>query len=349
MREYINTKESYFNNISDFPEVSVGKLLKKFFYYKCNECGIVKSKRIYSENRKIKVDFTCRECKYKNTSKERYGTDNPAKSEKIKEITKKNNLEKYGVDNPAKLESIKEKAKEVNLKKYGAEYHHKFGSEEFKKDCIRIYGVDNPAKSEKVKEKIKETNLKKYSTAAPCQNYEVLKKCFKNIFYDNVYFDSSWEVAYWIWCKNHNKDIKRNTQMYDLSNGTKCLPDFIVDGKIVEIKGDHLKNQKSYKYKFEFYKKNNVTVLSYDDLLPIFKEVYQEMKDKNLPLPRIDSKRDVFFINDISEIEQYKNKNCKIQYVCTNCGTMNITGYKILKHFNNLLCKKCRLYFNENN
>lgn len=305
MREYINTKESYFNNISDFPEVSVGKLLKKFFYYKCNECGIIKSKRIYSENRKIKVDFTCRECKYKNTSKERYGTDNPAKSEKIKEITKKNNLEKYGVDNPAKLESIKEKAKEVNLKKYG--------------------------------------------TVAPCQNYEVLKKCFKNIFYDNVYFDSSWEVAYWIWCKNHNKDIKRNTQMYDLSNGTKCLPDFIVDGKIVEIKGDRLKNQKSYKYKFEFYKKNNVTVLSYDDLLPIFKEVYQEMKDKNLPLPKIDSKRDIFFINDISEIEQYKNKNCKIQYVCTNCGTMNITGYKILKHFNNLLCKKCRLYFNENN
>ena len=142
MREYINTKESYFNNISDFPEVSVGKLLKKFFYYKCNECGEIKSKRIYSENRKIKVDFTCRECKYKNTSKERYGTNNPAQSEKIKEITKKNNLEKYGVDNPAKLESIKEKSKETNLKKYG--------------------------------------------TIAPCQNYEVLKKCFKNIFYDSA-------------------------------------------------------------------------------------------------------------------------------------------------------------------
>lgn len=165
----------------------------------------------------------------------------------------------------------------------------------------------------------------------------------KKIKWDNIYFDSSWEVAYYIWCKKHDIDIERNYQMFELSNGRKCCPDFIVNGQLVEIKGDHLKKNENYKYKQKFYTKNNIKVLSYDDLLPIFKEVYSILIENNLPLPRIRTKRKIHSISSIDEIEQYKNENCKIQYVCTECGAMNITGYKILKHFNNLLCKKCRL------
>ena len=192
-------------------------------------------------------------------------------------------------------------------------------------------------------EKCKKTCQEKYGVDHPMKNENVFKKCaWKNIKYDNVYFDSSWELAYWIYCKKHNINIKRNTKLYDLGNGSKCNPDFIVDGSLVEIKGNHLKKQESYKYKELFYKKNNIKVLSYNDLLPMFKDVYQFMKDNNLPLPKLDTKRAVYEVSDISEIEKYKNKNCKIQYVCKNCGKMCITGYKIIKHFNNLLCKDCR-------
>jgi len=40
--------------------------------------------------------------KRKKTSLEKYGVDNPFKSEEIKEKIKETNIEKYGVDNPAK-------------------------------------------------------------------------------------------------------------------------------------------------------------------------------------------------------------------------------------------------------
>lgn len=335
MREYINSVENPFNEISNFPNVNVGKLLNKFFFYQCENCKQIKEKRIYSENRKLKVDFICRECKVKTTSKERFGVENPAQAESVKAKSKQVCLQKYGVDNAAKASEFKEKIRNNHAGDFETR-------EKYKQTCLKKYGVDNAAKSEIIKEKTAKTNLERYGCKAPAQNPRILKKCFKNIYYDSIYFDSSWEVVYYIWCKNHNIDIKRNTELFGLSNGTKCNPDFIVDGQLVEIKGDHLKKQESYKYKQEFYKKNNVKVLSYDDLLPIFKEVYSEMKEKNLPLPKIESKRDIFLVSDISEIEQYKHKNCKIQYVCTECGKMNITGYKVLKHFNNLLCKSCR-------
>ena len=67
----------------------------------------------------------------------------------------------------------------------------------------------------------------------------------------------------------------------------------------MEIKGDHLKKIESFKYKLDFCKKNNIKILSYDDLLPIFKEVYQFMKDNDLPLPRIKTKRAINEITDI--------------------------------------------------
>ena len=168
------------------------------------------------------------------------------------------------------------------------------------------------------------------------------KVAWKNIFYDNEYFDSSWELAYWIWCKNHKLAIARNHQGFLLSNGSYFYPDFIVDGNLIEIKGDHLKKIESFKYKLDFCKKNNIKILSYDDLLPIFKEVYQFMKDNDLPLPRIKTKRAINEITDISQLDQYKNKNCKIQYNCSCCGMLVITSYQITKHFGNLKCKKCR-------
>ena len=86
------------------------------------------------------------------------------------------------------------------------------------------------------------------------------KAAWKNIFYDNEYFDSSWELAYWIWCKTHKLSIARNHQGFLLSNGSHFYPDFIVDGNLVEIKGDHLKKIESFKYKLDFCKKNNIKI-----------------------------------------------------------------------------------------
>lgn len=256
-------------------------ILKKYIFYKCEKCGCIKEKRLYPEKDNFGLDFICRECRYKETCLEKYGVDNPSKTEENKNKYEQTCLEKYGVNNASKNDEVKEKIKKNN------KANNESTRWKYKQTCLERYGVDNAAKADCVKKKTEETNIKKYGVKAPCQNYNVLKKVFKRVKYDGEYFDSTWEVAYWIWCKQNNKDIKRNKKMYKLKNGKYCHPDFIVNKQLVEIKGDFLKKQESYKYKQMFYEENNVLVLSYNDLIPIFKEVYDYMKSENLPLPRL--------------------------------------------------------------
>lgn len=62
----------------------------------------------------------------------------------------------------------------------------------------------------------------------------------KKGWYKGIFCDSTWELAYLIYCLDHNIKIKRNTQTFDYEyNGEihKYLPDFIVNGQLVEVKG----------------------------------------------------------------------------------------------------------------
>lgn|ERR1035437_2682319 len=62
----------------------------------------------------------------------------------------------------------------------------------------------------------------------------------KSGWYQDVWCDSSWELAFVLWCKIHNKTIVRNILPYKYElNGKhrKYYPDFIVDGKLFEVKG----------------------------------------------------------------------------------------------------------------
>lgn len=72
--------------------------------------------------------------------------------------------------------------------------------------------------------------------------YRVLSgnKKHKSGKYDGIYFDSSWELAFYVYCKEHNIDIKRcNVVRNYIYNDKeyKYYPDFIVNDKIIEIKG----------------------------------------------------------------------------------------------------------------
>ena len=63
----------------------------------------------------------------------------------------------------------------------------------------------------------------------------------KHGWYDGIYFDSPYELAYYIYCINHGKKITRCNDRFKYINSAGQLrtyhPDFRVDGKIVEIKG----------------------------------------------------------------------------------------------------------------
>ena len=63
----------------------------------------------------------------------------------------------------------------------------------------------------------------------------------KHGWYDGMHFDSTYELAYYIYCKLHNLDIKRCTDRYGYINtkgeSRTYYPDFRVNGEIVEVKG----------------------------------------------------------------------------------------------------------------
>jgi hypothetical protein len=62
----------------------------------------------------------------------------------------------------------------------------------------------------------------------------------KKGWYKGFFCDSSWELAYVVYCLEHDIDIKRNTEkrQYVWQGVVKnYIPDFVVEGTITEIKG----------------------------------------------------------------------------------------------------------------
>lgn len=136
------------HDMADYPKCSIcGKPVKHFQnrhcgYYK--HCGCVCAQ----------LDKETRQ-KHKQTCLEKYGVDNPAKSEISRNKYKQTCIEKYGVDNAFKSEYIKEKMKITWIEKYG---------------------VDNPRKNLNIINKCRETLIKRYGVACGFLNGD-----FKNI------------------------------------------------------------------------------------------------------------------------------------------------------------------------
>lgn len=93
--------------------------------------------------------------------------------------------------------------------------------------------------------------------------------------YNNKYFDSSWKLAYFLWLQDNNKQFIYQPDLFikykDKNIEKKCYPNFLVEGKFIEIKGNQFFNEKdepynSYKkeYWWELYNsllENNVYIM----------------------------------------------------------------------------------------
>ena len=67
-------------------------------------------------------------------------------------------------------------------------------------------------------------------------------------FYKGVWLDSSWELAFLMFHLDNGIEIKRNEEGFAYKYGKKELryfPDFLVEGKYVEIKGKMDRKSKS--------------------------------------------------------------------------------------------------------
>ena len=101
----------------------------------------------------------------------------------------------------------------------------------------------------------------------------------KHGYYKGIYCDSTYELAYLIYCLDHNIDIKRCDESFEYElNGTKHMyhPDFVVNGTIIEIKNYY---REENDIKLNAINKDK-KILYYKDLIPYFEYVSKTYNKK---------------------------------------------------------------------
>lgn len=227
---------------------------------------------------------------------ETYGTTNVVESEYFKKKRIETCRKNFGVDYPMQSEEVKAKSRASCKETYGVEYVLQDEGVRTKRieTSLKHYGVTNPAQNEEVKAKTKATLQKNYGVDAPAQCPEIRRKQQTKYFYNGKYFDSKFELAYSIWLEDHNIEFTYEPDLsfkYVYNDTTHVyFPDFIVEGQVIEIKGDYFFNENGtmcnpwdhsqdglYEAKHQCMLKNNVKIIktsSMKDIIAYVAETY---------------------------------------------------------------------------
>ena len=145
----------------------------------------------------------------------------------------------------------------------------------------------------KMLENMKHTCLEKYGVENYFQTMEFHKEANLRYYFQGERFDSSWELALWIYAKDHGEEIQRCPCVFSYVYKNKIhkyFPDFLYKGELVEIKGNQFldkngnlvdmyskKTNGRLRAKQECMKKNNVQLWDYEKIkfaLDYIKERY---------------------------------------------------------------------------
>lgn len=222
--------------------------------------------------------------KIRATKKDKYGSETYNNPEKAKNTC----IDRYGVSNPNKRKETRDKIKNTCIKNYGVDHNFKAKQciEKRRQTWIKNYGTDNPKSTAIVQQHYEETCMKLYGVKNVSQVAEIQNKKKKLYRFDNQWFDSSWELAFYIWHKDHHiKLIHEPEKLQYLDrygNLHWYFPDFKIDDEFIEIKGNQFYDNTGhvldeYKDKFDFMQSINVKILRYNDVkqyLTYINEVY---------------------------------------------------------------------------
>lgn len=140
-------------------------------------------------------------------------------------------------------------------------------------------------KSFKGKKHTTETKKKISESMKGNKNYNINKTGRgRKGYYKGIFCDSSYELAYVIYCIDHGIDIIRNTESFPyIFNGEKHLyyPDFIVNDEYIEIKG-FWKPQVDVKASAVDKKIRVLYPKDMQDIFEYIKERYGKVVDKNI-------------------------------------------------------------------
>lgn len=201
----------------------------------CKSCGVrtTRSVRMFLLDKKL----VCSNCLRTNSVKEKYGETHIARVAAIRDKKQATMMKRYGCVNPSHN-------KEINKKKSKTwKSHQEKNLNAMKKGMLGKYGVDNASKIESVRWR-KSRTFRNSSRKFKVKNSHAIYKQdyhYKSVYlYNDLKFDSSWELAFYIYCIDKGKNIIRETCSFTYNcNGTNYsyFPDFRVDGFLVEIKG----------------------------------------------------------------------------------------------------------------
>ena len=90
---------------------------------------------------------------------------------------------------------------------------------------------------------MKKTCLEKYGVESYVQTSKFAKNHRKKIIYNDISFDSSWEVIVCEYCEKNNLSYEYQPEIqfkyYYNDKQHIYQPDFLIEGKLYEVKGDH--------------------------------------------------------------------------------------------------------------
>lgn len=235
--------------------------------------------------------------KRKKTTTEKYGCENIAQVNIIKDKIKQTNIEKYGCDNPSKNidiinkikdtqftkygsyatqnESVKHKIKSTNITKYGCinPSQSSLIREKINATIMNKYGCNNVFQSEEIKAKIQQTNIEKYGVSFPLQNELI----YQQVKQTNI-------EKYGCENPNQNEQIKLKKKQNSIE---KYGVEYPQQSPIIQEKIQ----KNTYKYKeYTMPSGNKRKVQGYedfalDDLLPTYTE--EQIKTDRRDIPRI--------------------------------------------------------------
>lgn len=188
---------------------------------------------------------------------------------------------RYGVVNVGQLPDHTAKMQQTSIEKFGAISYS--STEECKSKVTNSWKNISPEKLAAIRKKAENTCLARYGVSNYSKTPAAQKKRRSLYEFCGMYFDSSYELSYFLWALYNNKTIERPSVTFEyLANGCihTYIPDFIVDGELVEIKGAHffnengdlfnpfskdLNEQEIYKQKGMCMKENGVKVITDGD------------------------------------------------------------------------------------
>lgn len=218
-----------------------------------------KSSLKYKQYNDKEVVYTCSYC-----GKECHGKN----SLKQHETRCKNNPNKIvnyipGFNNKGRIPWNKGLSKETDdrLQKSGQTLHERYESGDLKIWCDGLT-KDSDERVAKY--------VKKMKNNPDCGGYREKSGYGKSGTYRGIFCNSTWELAYLLYCIDNNYKIERCNKYYMYTGADneehKYYPDFIVNDEIIEIKGYVTE---SWKMKLPVVEKEHIKVLYKEDMQPI--------------------------------------------------------------------------------